>query len=231
MALKEDGTTISTELTRWSGLALMLGGVAMALFVLLLFPVGGFFGAQRAHHPLWVPAHTMHFISALLMLFGLVGFYARQAERAGWLGRVGFGLAFAGTAMFVGTGLLTAFIWPVLADHAPSILEADGALFAPPASAVFFLMLLTIIPGYGLLAVATRRAGMLPAGGALLMAVGAVLAIIPPEPVGPIPWVGLVLGGILFGSGATWLGYSLWSLGGRQHSGRDTGPHREAASD
>jgi len=201
----------SERFIRWSGAALLLGGVAIALFVIVLYPVGGFFGAQRARDPLWVPAHTLHLIGALLTLFGVVGLYGRQIERTGPLGAVGFAIAFVGTALFVGTGMLTTFVWPVLAAFAPATLELDGALFVRPAGVLFGVTILTLIPGYLLLGLATFRAGVLPRGGALLLMVGVVFAIAPPPPVGPFPWIGLVVGGVLFGAGAAWLGYSLWS--------------------
>jgi hypothetical protein len=195
---------------RGSGLALLVGGLAMSLFVLLLYPVGGFFGAAHAHHPLWAPAHFLHFVGAVAILLGLVGLYAVQAGQLGLVGRVGFVLAFVGTAQFVGTGMLTAFVWPVLADLAPGSLEPQGALFLPPATFVFALTIGCLIPGYVLFAWASLRAGRLPRGGLVLLAVGAVLALLPPEPVGPLPWITLILGGLLFGGGAMWLGWALW---------------------
>ena len=211
MVSDRDSTTFPSELIRWSGLALLLGGVCIALFVLVLYPVGGFFGAGPVHHPAWVPAHSLHFAGALLTLVGLIGLYARQWARAGRLGLVGFLLALGGTAMFVGTGMLTAFVWPVLAAYAPATIESSGAVFAPPASLLFYFTVLSLIPGYVALGAATVRAGVLPRGGAVLLIVGVVLAILPPEPVGPVPWLGLVLGGVLFGAGEVWLGYALWS--------------------
>ncbi len=202
----------SAGLVRWGGVALMLGGVTVAAFVLVLFPVGGFFWATRAHHPLWMPAHLLHLIAALLILFGLVGVLARYAGNAGPIGILALGLAFTGTALFVGTGVLTAFVWPVLADFAPTTIDPGGALFLAPAGFLFFLTALTLIPGYVLLAFTMARLGALSWITALLIAVGVVLAITPPEPVGPIPWLGLVLGGICFGVGAFVLGYRLWAI-------------------
>jgi hypothetical protein len=197
---------------RASGMALMLAGIVLALFVLVVLPVGGFFGAHRAHHPLWVPGHTLHFVGAVLLLFGLIGWYAHQAERMGRLGFLGFVLALAGTALFVGTGLLTAFVWPVLAAQAPAALEPAGALFVAPAHLVFFLTASTLVPGYLLLGLVTWQAGELPRGSVLLFMPGVVLANLPPEPVGLVPWAVLIVGGVLFGAGISWLGYGLWSI-------------------
>ena len=40
--------------------------------------------------------------------------------------------------------------------------------------------------------------------------IGIVFAIAPPEPVGPLPWASLVLGGVAFGAGLGWWGGYLW---------------------
>ena len=204
---------LSAGLFRWTGTALLLGGVCLTLFVLVLYPVGGFFGADHARHPAWVPAHSLHFVGALLSLFGLLGLYLCQRAAVGRLGALGFALAGAGLAQFVGTGMLTAFVWPVLAAHAPDTLAPDGALFQPPANTLFYTTVLTLIPGYLLVGATLLRAGVLPRAAAVLLAVGVVLAITPPEPVGPMPWAGLTLGGILFGAGEVWLGSLLWAKG------------------
>src|SRR5439155_26433820 len=112
-------------------------------------------------------------------------------------------------------GFLTALACPVPAAFAPATLTPDGALFVRPAGVLFGVTILPLMPGYLLRGLATCRAGVLPRAGALLLMVGVVFAIAPPPPVGPFPWIGLVLGGVLFGAGAAWLGYSLWSTEAR----------------
>ncbi len=190
---------------------MLAGGICIALFVVILYPVGGFFGAAHANHPNWAPAHTLHFAGALLTVFGVCGVYARQAQQVGTLGLIGFLLALAGTAQFVGTGMLTAFVWPALAVNAPAMIDVDGAMFMVPASLIFYCTGLSLVAGYTLLGIATMRAGVLPWGGGLLLIVGVILSNGPVEPVGYTPWAGLTLGGILFGAGQIWLGYALWT--------------------
>ena len=46
--------------------------------------------------------------------------------------RVGFLVAFIGGVMFRGTGVITAFLWPIFAAHAPALTELSGPLFSPP---------------------------------------------------------------------------------------------------
>jgi len=197
------------ELFRVAGVALVGGGVCIALFVLVLYPVGGFFGAGHAEHSLWVPAHGLHFIGALLTVFGLVGLYGYRRHALGAAGLAGFTLALAGTAQFVGTGMLTTFVWPVLAASAPGTLDPQGALFVSPANILFYTTALTLIPGYVLLAFTMWRANVFSRTACALVGIGVVLAITPPEPVGPVPWLGLVLGGVVFGIGEAWWGVQL----------------------
>ena len=77
----------SKKIVRWSGLSLMLGGVAFAVH-LLTHPPGE--TAQYAFYPLWVPSHLIGGIASILILLGLAGFYARQSEKVGFLGLIGF---------------------------------------------------------------------------------------------------------------------------------------------
>ena len=62
-------------------------------------------------------------------------------ERLGELGVCrDLSLSFIGNAMFLGTGMITAFIWPMLAVHAPATVELGGPIFHAPVSALAFLL-------------------------------------------------------------------------------------------
>ena len=89
----------STNLIHRSGLLSVLAGVLYALGA-ILHPAGEDIAAYTS--PNWVPAHQIYWAAAMLMLFGLVGLYARQVEKTGWLGLVGFVLAFIGTVVGIG---------------------------------------------------------------------------------------------------------------------------------
>jgi hypothetical protein len=199
----------TSTLIRWSGLALLVGGVLLAGH-LISHPEGQVAGPHVAMTHGWAVSHSLHFYSAVFLLLGVVGLYARQSERLGTLGALGFVVALVGTGMYVGTGIITAFLWPVVATHAPALTEATGPMFSPPllvipATGTLFAL------GYIMLGIATLRAGVLPRWGGLLMALGALLAMMPPHPIGPTPWIVLQLGGALFAAGAAWLGFAVWS--------------------
>lgn len=198
-----------------SGWLLIAGGVCFALF-LLIHPYGHVAGPHAADDWKWVPAHSFHFLGALFTLFGLVGLYLDQWAGAGKLGFVGFVLAFIGTAMFAGTGMITAFVWPVIADYAPGFVEEGGPMWEDPlTSGATLATYVFLILGYVVLGVALLRARSLPAPACWVTVVGVVLFSVPVEPVGPIPWSVRFSGAIVFGAGLAWLGWALTQRQGR----------------
>src|SRR4051794_2248822 len=75
----------ASNLIRWAGLA--VGGGSL------------FVGMQTIHPPdtlgsvttgAWATVHSLGVVMCLLNLLGITGIYAKQAEKAGWLGLAGF---------------------------------------------------------------------------------------------------------------------------------------------
>ena len=196
----------SATLIRLGGLALCLGGLAAALFALLAAPEGGFMGAHLPHQATWMPAHSLHALAGLLLLFGVVALYASRAAAAARLGLAGFVLAFVGTALYLVTGVLTAYVMPLLASEAPSALEPGGAYFASmPLLLIFLGSSVLLLAGYVMLAVDSLRAGTLPRLASWAVLVGAVLSNLP-----PMPWPGLIAADVLWAVGLAWWGAALW---------------------
>jgi hypothetical protein len=145
----------------------------------------------------------------------MTGLYARQAEKSGWLGLVGY-ILFSLWLVFV-TGFLffEAFILPQLATEAPAFAEDFLGMFTGSAGEVDLgvlpvLWMLTAplyIFGGLLFGLATFRASILPRWAGALLAIGVVIApvavLFPPEhaPKIAVP-VGLAL---------MWLGYATWA--------------------
>jgi hypothetical protein len=138
-----------------------------------------------------------------LTLVGLMGLYSAQRRRAGQLGLVGFSLAVVGTVLFLGDGLIALIIFPALADRAPELLSAGGAVNRGWVLAAFIVIAATTMIGYVTFGVATLRAGQFPRAAARLWVVGALLFNLPP---GPVPLLALATGGVLWGVAAVWLG-------------------------
>ena len=149
-------------LIRLNGIACIFGGICLMAFV-LVHPWDQLLGAEIARSPQWRLAHTFHFIGAAFALVGLPGLFSQQRAALGWFGLTGFVLSFLGNAMFLGTGMITAFIWPMLAVDAPTCVEVGGPIFGSPVSVLAFaLTAIILVIGYILFGIATLWAGVLP---------------------------------------------------------------------
>lgn len=156
----------SWGLIRLAGVSAALGGVLL----LTTDAVGWFVIPSRQSAMLGPPGPRGFWAAAFLLalvlvLGGLVGLYARQAQRAGVLGLVGFAAAFSGTALSVGIAWLP-FPTPSLA------LAASGAASGIAA----WVGLVLAFVGWALFGVATLRAGVFPRTTAIVLLIGAVLS-------------------------------------------------------
>jgi hypothetical protein len=195
----------AVRLIRFSGLITLSGGALKAVGA-LLHPVGEDLAA--VNHPNWVPAHLIFWVSMTLILFGLVGLYARQREETGWLGLAGFVLSFIGTALVGSLLYMVSTIVPSVAAETPALFEQAMTLPAFALAVVFL--------GYGvgfiLFGIATMRAGVLPRWSALLLIVGVALSMLEGSPIEQTALHAiLTVGRILFGLALAWMGYALWS--------------------
>lgn len=196
---------------RYSGAALVLSGVAFASFT-LLHPYDELAGTHGPHRGTWIPSHSFHFLGALLALFGLLEVRDRWLSDASWKGKLAFSAAFIGTAMFVGTGMITAFLWPVIAEHAPSFVASDGPMFTDVlASGAITATYILLVVGYASLTIVLRRSEVISITDTLLLIAGVLLFSAPVEPLGPAPWILRVAGGVVFGAGLARLGLVLRS--------------------
>jgi hypothetical protein len=214
-----EATMLATNLIRWSGLIAMLGGILFPVAA-VIHPNGEDLAAVSMSN--WVPAHLLGFVSVTLIHLSLVGLYAHQVERAGWLGLIGFVLAFVGSAFAMVIQYVTSTVIPLIAAQAPALF--DQAMtppgFAPP------LFVLGFILGHFLFGLATIRAGMLPRWSGFLVVIGILLFFL-----GEVSFLGqglptpafqqifalirklhgiVLLGDLAFGLGLASMGYSLW---------------------
>lgn len=196
----------ASNLIRWSGLATMLGGICMILFI-LVHPFGEL-DPPKVMNDLWVLADSLRVMGAILVLFGLMGLYMLQAEKAGRLGLVSFVLAFSGTALFVGNGMIIAYVLAPLAVHAPDLASFNGPLSKEPAFALSYVfMIVLLLVSYLLFGVSIIRAQVFPRWAAVLLILGALLFFEPPV---LVPYVIPFVGALIFGVALTWLGSVLW---------------------
>jgi hypothetical protein len=202
----------TSNLIRFSGLALVPAGIVFA-------------GIQPIHPPdvvesvttsTWGIITSLKFAMCVLFLVGITGLYARQADKAGWLGLAAFvvlGLSWTLQSAFV---FAEAFILPPLAATAPAFVDGALGISYGHTGGVDLGMLPTLYSiGVGinymlgglLFGIATLRAGILPRVPAALLGVAATLtplaALLPhaQQRYAAIP-VALAL---------AWLGYALFS--------------------
>jgi hypothetical protein len=192
----------STNLIRWSGLAALVGGILLAVLSILESVL---FGSQPDSEVVassaWIIVEVAWIVAALLIILGLVGLYARQAEQAGSLGLIAFLVALAGTVMVSGIDWSAAFMAPWFAETAPELVDAEptGVFLAG-----LLLSLVLLALGYFLFGLASLQARMLPRGAAVLLMVGAVLIVV----------MGFLESGfdvVVLGAALAWMGYALWS--------------------
>ncbi len=208
----------TARLIRWSGPIAILGGVLFPVAA-IIHPASEDIAAVML--PSWVPAHLLGWVSVMLIHFGLIGLYARQAEKAGWLGLVGFVLAFVGGAFATQLWYEAFKDLPLIAARAPAAF--DQAMM-PPSLAPILLILLVLgfILGHILFGLATMRAGVLPRWSGLLVATGmaifffaTVVLFLLGGPLPPVVGHSIeIVGDAAFGLGVAWMGYALWSAKG-----------------
>jgi hypothetical protein len=197
----------SSRLIRLGGLAALVGLVLVTVLEVVYFSA---FPDSVALSVLsvsgtWFVVHLLYIIAQLIWLVGLIGLYARQAEKAGVLGLTAFLMTFFGAALLFAWEWSETFLWPVLAQATPHLLDHPDPNLIQALDASQNIHWLLIGVGGILFGVATLRAGVLPRGAAVLLIVGAAAGFVSNFVV-EIPLVGL-LGAL----GLAWMGYAVWS--------------------
>jgi hypothetical protein len=201
----------ASNLIRWTGLSAVVAGIIFA-------------GIQPVHPPdelasvtttAWAIITPLKTAMCLLFLLGLVGLYARQVEKAGWLGLAGFLLFSLSWALNLAFVFAEAFIMPPLATTAPEFVDGYLGIAAGRASevnlgalpALYALTGVLYLLGGLLFGIATFRAGILPRWAAGLLAVTALLTPL----AALLPHQVQRLAAVPMGVALAWLGYALWS--------------------
>lgn len=197
---------MASRLSGMGGLSLIVAGCSVALWT-SVHPWGTVAGPEVGGSGQWALSHTFHFLGGLFASLGLLGLVHRLGA-ANRLERAGFYTAFVGAVMFTGTGVITAFLWPIFAEHAPALTELNGPLFSPPHPVIGITAVL-FSAGFIMLWIGLARRGVLSRGVVGLGVAGAAMLIPPPPPLSPVPWIVFPIGGILFGIGLVALGQAM----------------------
>jgi len=127
-------------------------------------------------------------IGAVLALIGLSGLQIEQGQNGGTLSLAGWILVILGTLVYAAVGIFLLFFTPTGQSIARAIQSAD----------YFAGFALTL--GYIFMGVAEKMAGVFNGNNGVVLAFGALLALLIGE------W-----GALLLGFGMVWLGYSLFT--------------------
>jgi hypothetical protein len=207
---KSKAMITATTLYRLAGLAALIAGLGIVV-------MGMFHPANEAANvttPTWIIVHIFATSLGFFGVLGLAGLYARQVEKAGWLGLIGF-LLFSVWMTLVGFySFIEAAVLPLLASQYPPFVAG----FMQMLSSVPMEVNLGVMPmmwaistpmlivGSLLFAIATFRANILPRWSAGLLALGSVLvpvgALVPTEIAAKIIMVPM-------GLGLAWMGAAL----------------------
>jgi len=213
-ALKESKMKVTApNLIRWAGLSAMAAGI-LFIAIQAIHPPDVLSSVTTAQ---WATVHYLSIAMDILALLGILGLYARQVEKSGWLGLTGYLLFSLFWASSLASHFIEALILPLLATNAPKLAEGlvgivNGAPSEISLGALPAVNMLAGIVGYALggllFGIAIFRARILPRWVAGLLAVGIVLPFFtqslvqhPYDRIFAVP-VGLAL---------AWLGYSLFS--------------------
>ncbi len=212
--------TIKEYKTRISAAALMrLAGISAIMAGLGIVVMGLFHPANEPVYvttSAWIIVHIFATSLGFFGVLGLTGLYARQVEKAGWLGLISFLLFSAWMALVGMLSFVEAALLPQLASEFPPFVSSFLGMFTGVPSQVnlgVLPLLWTIstpmlILGSLLFAIATFRARVLPRWGAALLALGSLMvpfsAFVSTETAAKIIMVPM-------GLGLTSMGYALLS--------------------
>ncbi|MEP7239849.1 MAG: hypothetical protein ABI697_03080 [Devosia sp.] len=201
----------NSGLIRFAGLFAIAGGVIFA-------------GIQPIHPPdevasvttgLWAIIIGLKLAMCLFFLVGFTGIYARQAEKAGWLGLAGFLLLILSFFLQTGFVFTELFVLPIVAPSLPGFVEsALGVANGHPGT----MEIGAFVPAYAVLGVcyllgglvfgiATVRAAVLPRWPALLLAFAALIT----PAAALLPHALQRYAAVPMGIAMIWLGYTLWA--------------------
>jgi hypothetical protein len=125
--------------------------------------------------PLFMPSQVLFIVGVLLQILGFPGLYARQSERAGILGALGFTLSFVGMAVLeFASDVTNVAVFPGLVST-PQGLLAARVVSIPPVLLLFFPLMLL---GFLLFGIATLRAKTLPRGVGAMLLVGVLVTVV-----------------------------------------------------
>ena len=191
-----------------------VAAIAAGLLFVVIQPIHPPETLQSVTTPAWSVIHQASCVMLVLFLAGLTGIYARQVEKAGWLGLVGYIALSLGLLITAAFTFVEAFIEPILTALSPAYVTgllgtvenvpSDLDLGALPT--IYSISSALFLGGCIVFGIATIRARILPRPAAALFAFGIIVSA-PLTAALDAPRIAAVP----IGLGLAWLGYALWA--------------------
>jgi hypothetical protein len=201
----------SQGLIRWSGLAAIAGGLIFAG----IQPIHPTDEVASVTTSLWAIIIGLKFVMCLFFLIGFTGIYARQAEKAGWLGLAGFSLLIVSFFLQTGFVFTELFVLPILAPTMPGFVESalgvanghSGAMNIGAFMPAYAVLGVCYLLGGAVFGIATVRAAVLPRWPAIMLAFAAIIT----PAAALLPHALQRYAAVPMGIAMIWLGYTVWS--------------------
>jgi hypothetical protein len=167
-ALPTDGLSRFVRAGAWAAIA---SGLALAVSLLLDWLVVPHerLGPEAFVTSSYLVSSGLRLLTFVLLPWALLGIYGRQSRPAGTFGLWAFAVAFLGATLTVGDIWAEVFVWPTLAQVAPSMMSGS----VTDMSSYLVVGLNVSFPLFGLgmilFGVATFRAGVYPRWASLLL--------------------------------------------------------------
>lgn len=193
------------------GLAATTGASAVLLLVCTVLPLVLLDAADSpvgwVQDGAWPYLSALAFVVAALMPVVMLAIYVSQTEETGVLGLVGLVVSSIGFVAYLGFQFDLAFVWPVLAERAPELLDYDGPLYRDPGFAFVHSWMGPVhTVGVLLFGIALLRARVFPRAASALFLVGVILSaglLFPPLLIRAV-------GGVVAAPALGWIALMLW---------------------
>ena len=127
----------------------------------------------------WVFVNILGALGALLGIVGLIGLYISVGDKLSKFATLGFIIAIIGSILMFIALMRDTLLWPILANHDPSLLDFNGPIYTSKTFLPFFIfsgVLYTL--GNVIFGLAIAGTGLYPAWAGHFLAWGALLFIL-----------------------------------------------------
>lgn len=124
----------------------------------------------------WTFVNLLGSLGALLGTVGLVGLFISMQDQLSKMATWGFVIALIGTILMFITLVRDTLLWPILAQHDPSLLDFTGPIYTSKTFMPFFIFSVGVYSiGYVLFGLAIAQSGLFPVWTGHLFAWGTLL--------------------------------------------------------